>query len=548
VAVVGGGPAVANTSEWRRDVFIAMRVIDAAAASALEGRSSRRRRPLLPWRRRREDRPSEAEGEPAGSDLGRLLRDLRELEAKAGRALEPLPATRWLERVLPEWEALRGLPHATLFHRHPVDVHSMRTVAEIDYAMRVDEEQTGTPAAAAGLSRDEVLLAAMLHDIGKGHEGDHSIVGAVIAERFASRVGLGADATRRLAAAAEHHLLLPIVATRRDIADPRVIREAAEAIGDTSTLHLVYLLAVADARATGPEVWNPWKAQLIRSLYERVLEVLSVGTPEAATAPEQRLSAIVEALAGRFTAEQVEAHVRGIEPGYLLSTPPATIGDHIELIEQLGDRPTAVRRDRLGDLDRLTVATRDRPGILQSVVGALAGHNADVLGGVAYTRDDGVAIQVWHLVDALSGGGAAEDGARSIDDRRWERILNAVPAAIAGEFAIDERLAEVRATYPMPVPVRRDTEVNVDNGASTDYSVVEVHTADRRGLLYAITRTLHELALDIHLAKVDTIGAEVVDAFYVLRQNGRRLEAPDEIERVRSRIKAAVAALDEAPE
>ncbi|MCH7908826.1 MAG: MaoC family dehydratase N-terminal domain-containing protein [Candidatus Hydrogenedentes bacterium] len=324
------------------------------------------------------------------------------------------------------------------------------------------------------------------------------------------------------------------------------IRRWAEAIGDTSTLHLVYLLAVADARATGPEVWNPWKAQLIRSLYERVLEVLSVGTPEAATAPEQRLSAIVEALAGRFTAEQVEAHVRGIEPGYLLSTPPATIGDHIELIEQLGDRPTAVRRDRLGDLDRLTVATRDRPGILQAVVGALAGHNADVLGGVAYTRDDGVAIQVWHLVDALSGGAAAEGGARSIDDRRWERILDAVPAAIAGEFAIEQRLAEVRATYPMPVPVRRDTEVNVDNGASTDYSVVEVHTADRRGLLYAITRTLHELALDIHLAKVDTIGPQVVDAFYVQRRNGRRVENADEIERLERRVREAVLALDEA--
>jgi [protein-PII] uridylyltransferase len=198
-----------------------------------------------------------------------------------------------------------------------------------------------------------------------------------------------------------------------------------------------------------------------------------------------------------------------------------------------------VRRDALDGVDRMTVVTRDRPGILSLVAGTLTAHSANVLGGLAYTREDGIAIQVMHVNDALG---------RTIDDRRWGRILNAVPLALEGRYPVDLRLAETRATYHAVPRIQIPTSVVVDNNDSDRYSILEVHAADRLGLLYALTGALHDLSLDIQLAKVDTIGAEVVDAFYVLRQNGRRLEAPDEIERVRSRIEAAVAALDEAPE
>ena len=181
------------------------------------------------------------------------------------------------------------------------------------------------------------------------------------------------------------------------------------------------------------------------------------------------------------------------------------------------------------------MVTPDHPGILSRVAGTLAVHNANVLGGSAFTRDDGVAIEVMHVNDGLG---------HDIDDRRWQRILEAVPQALAGEFPIDEQLAETRRTYHAVPRDPMETTVHVDNSGSDRYSIVEVGTSDRIGLLYAITRALHDLALDIHLAKVDTFGAEVVDAFYVLRENGRRIEGADEIERVARRVKEAVAALD----
>jgi [protein-PII] uridylyltransferase len=176
--------------------------------------------------------------------------------------------------------------------------------------------------------------------------------------------------------------------------------------------------------------------------------------------------------------------------------------------------------------------------LLQAISGTLAVHNVEVLNGVAYTRADGVAIEVMHIGDALG---------HEIDERRWARVLDAVPRALAGEFSIDERLAETRATYHAVPLVPFPTAVLVDNDGSERYSIVEVRAADRLGLLYAITSAMHELALDIHLAKVDTLGGEVVDAFYVLRQNGRRIEEPDEIERLVARIEQAINALDAPP-
>ena len=518
-----------DSTGWSRRLFATMRTVDAEVAERLGeyGQGARRW-----WFVRRRPRERSAEG---GSDLERLLAVLRR-EDPLG--LEPLPPEEWLAHILPEWEQLRCLPHVTPFHRHPVDVHLIRTVNEMRHAIREDEEATGTPAAAAELhDEDELLLAALMHDIGKGHEGDHSEVGAVIAERFAARAGLDADTARRLSTVAGQHLLLPTVATRRDIADDRVISETADLVGDAHTLRLLYLVSVADARASGPDVWTPWKAQLMRSLYLRVLEVLSGGAPEAATAARLRAEAAVDALAGGFPAEEVETHLTQLPPGYVLSTPPEVIGEQLALIREAAGG-TAIRRDRLEGLDRLTIVTPDRPGILSLLAGTLAAHNVNVLGGVAYTRDDAVAIDVMHVNDALGHG---------IDDRRWGRILDAVPRALAGEFPVDERLAETRATYHAVPRVRIPTTVHIDNTDSERYSIVEVHAADRLGLLYVLTRTLHELSLDIHLAKVDTIGAEVVDAFYVLRENGRRVDEPDEIERVQRRIEEAIAALDEAP-
>ena len=518
-----------DSLEWGRTLYASMRIVDAAVEERLAA-SAEATRFWLPWRRT--SVPVAAPVAEGGSDIDRLRASLRFVAP--GRALDPLPLNASLDRLLPEWEVLRARPHIAPFHIHPVDVHIIRAVAEARQVMDVDEYESGTPAVARELGdRDELLLAAFLHDIGKGHGGDHSDVGAIIAERFVARAALPAEVASRLVTAVRLHLLLPNVATRRDIADPAVIEETAKRIGDATTLRLLYLLSVADARASGPNVWSQWKAQLMRAFYVRLLGVLAAEAPDAAVPTIER---VAEALHESFPDATVRAHLKAMGPDYLLGTPPERIGEHIALIAEAATKGgTAARRDHLGGIDRLTIVTPDRPGLIQTIAGTLAGFNASVLGGVAHTRDDGVAIEVWHVSDALGVG---------IDDRRWERILEAVPAALAGEFQIDARLAEVRASYPAAPLADVPTVVHIDNTASRDYTILEVSTADRRGLLYGITKLLHERGMDIHLAKVDTIGPEVVDAFYIRRDNGRRIEEPDEIERLRTAVLQTIEAIE----
>lgn len=548
-------PAVAewlavDRHAWERQVLNATRTIDHAVRerlSTITDAPRRRwfggllRRPsaiTLPTRGDAID--SDASPTP-DADLNALRAAVR--EAVTSPALEPLPRAPWLERVLPEWEALRGLPHVAPFHQHPVDTHALRAVAEALYAVEHDDDATGTPEAAARHGDiDELVLATLLHDIGKGHEEDHSLAGAVIAERFAARVGMDAERAQRLTLAVRHHLLLPSVATRRDIADPRVIHETAEIIGDARALHLLYLISIADGRATGPDVWNAWRAQLLQGLYMRVLDVLTAETG-AASATERRRQAVEAALADRYAAQRVQQHLDALPPSYVLSTPAETIAEHLDLLAAAEHAPerTTVHHERVGDVERLTIVTPDRPGILSQVAGVLAVHNVSVLGGVAYTREDGMAIDVMHVGDGLGVG---------IDERRWERISAALPEGLAGRFPIDARLAETRAAYAGRLTLGAapiQPTVHVDNLGSEAYSIVEVTAEDRIGLLYDITTALRGLALDIHLAKVDTLGREVVDAFYVRRENGRRVDELDEIERLRERVLEAIAPPRRAP-
>ena len=513
-----------------RRVLLAMRRVDEAAAAALAQRSEPT---WMRWGRMLLPPPGPAARPDSGpSAPAQLLATLRSIEAGA---LEPLPPTDWLERVLPEWGALRGLPNAAPFHLHPVDVHAVRTVVEARRAIIDERDAMGAGLVARELARDDdLLVAALVHEVAHALPTPDARAGGVIAERVASRLGLDAEAAQRLATVTDLHLLLPTVASRRDIAEPRVIAEVAEAVGDAATLHLLYLVAIADARATGPEAWSAWKAALMRTLYVRVLEHLRAGAPEVASATALRHDAVLAAIEGRFPRETIEAHLRALPPRYLLAMRPETVGDHLAMIAQAGVG-VAVRHDRAGELDRLTIVTHDRPGMLALVTGVLAVHEVSVLGGNAYTRDDGVAMEIFHVTDARGYG---------IDEAQWGRISDDITHAFDGSFDIAARLRAARRTSRHAGVPAAEPAVRVDNTGADGYSVIEVNTVDRVGLLHAITSVLHEIGLDIHLAKVDTIGNEVADAFYVLRENGRRIEAPDEIERVRRRVIEAVTALE----
>ncbi|HTE85402.1 MAG TPA: HD domain-containing protein, partial [Dehalococcoidia bacterium] len=223
----------------------------------------------------------------------------------------------WVDRVFPEWRHVVATPQHTPFHLHPLDTHLWRTVIELLAITRPSSDEPWCSEVAAELvSLDAALLSALLHDIGKGLPGDHSATGADAAAALLRRAGFGPSQTSIISGAVRHHLLLPTVATRRDIDDPRVVRQVADQVGDLQLLRILYLLSVADARATGPLVWSSWKASLIRTLFSRAVDVLTQSASPIAPVERGIVAALQAAVAGRVNPTAIGEHIQAMPPGY----------------------------------------------------------------------------------------------------------------------------------------------------------------------------------------------------------------------------------------
>ncbi|MGH9039830.1 MAG: ACT domain-containing protein, partial [Acidimicrobiia bacterium] len=391
--------------------------------------------------------------------------------------IEALDQRGLMTRILPEWSAVRCLPQRNAYHRFTVDRHLCEAAAGAAHLA----DQVRRP--------DLLLVGAFLHDIGKGFPGDHTDTGMVAVAQIAPRMGFEPDDVEVLVDMVRHHLLLPDVATRRDLADESTAATVARLVGDVDRLELLAALTEADSIATGPAAWGPWKAGLVRELVSRTAPVLAGHAirPAADALP-----------AGT---DDLVARVRGGE----------------ELVLEL-DGPV------------LTLVALDRPGLFSKVAGILALHGLDVVSARAWSPEEGIAADRFRVQSLY---GTVPDRAALEDDLR--RVLS-------GRLSLEARLADRARDYaaaprpPAAAPAR--VEVTVDNDASEAATVIEVRAPDRIGTLYRITRALAELHLDVRLAKVSTLGHEVVDAFYVVDGAGSKLTDADHLDEV-SRAVAA---------
>lgn len=350
----------------------------------------------------------------------------------------------------------------------------------------VDRHLLETVANAAALAgrverKDLLVLGALLHDLGKRDTGDHVEVGVELARRLGPRLGFPEPDIDVLAELVENHLLLSEVAIRRDLDDPETARRVAERVSSVETLGLLAALTEADSLATGPAAWGPAKAQLVALLIDRVTHVLEGGEPEGIDVAEFPSS---------------EQLVRLAEPGTVIE----------------------------GRGNALTVMTDDRAGIFSKVAGVLALHGLDVVSAAAYSND-GRALAEFQVFDRVR------------DAAPWARVERDLLRALDGRLALQARVAErarayagrQRAAWRPPTAT-----VRFDNDASQSATVIDVHAGDGIGVLYRITAALAELDVDIRSARVQTLGAQVVDAFYVVDRHGEKitdLETATEIER-----------------
>ncbi len=439
----------------------------------------------------------------------------------AVRAFEMLDRIGLLERYLPAWSAVRCRPQRDPYHRSSVDVHLLESFAGIATLIEdPGEDPFAINAVDTVGDRDGALLGALLHDIGKTGEGDHVSVGARVAAETLERIGVSEGTGELARFLVTEHLLLSNTATRRDLDDDELVVDVAARVGTPERLAALYLLTIADAQATGPLAWTPWRAALVRELVAKVRHVLERGDADVGTAArfDERARAIRGVLAGQDEAA-VERFLTQMPRGYVLTVPVERVVAHFQLttppVTTLDVRTHASDGSRPGTY-ALAVVAADRPGLLSMIAASLTLAGLSVLTAQVFTTEEGLAVDLFEVEGVFEAG---------VGEERWRSFRGTLRKAIQGRLSLEARVREKRERYPPPpgaVPVR----VGVDNGASDVFTVIDVRAPDRIGLLFDVTLTLAEQGLDVHLAKVATYGTRVVDAFYVRDELGRKIEGP----------------------
>jgi [protein-PII] uridylyltransferase len=425
-------------------------------------------------------------------------------------ALETLDRLGLLTRYLPAWEGVRCRPQRDPYHRFSVDTHLTTALRELGRMLRAEATDDAVEREAVRQIEevDGVLLGALLHDIGKVGTGGHVTVGARIAQETLEAMGVSAGARELASFMVAQHLLLPDTATRRDLTDDDLILDVAAAVGSPDRLAALYLLAKADAAATGPAAWTSWRRALIRELVAKVQRFFDRGEMGTELAEElaQRIGSLRDLLSDEPD-DEVERFVLRMPRGYFLSVDPVRAAAHYATVApDVGAREvrtTSAPGTSLGTYELLVVAG-DRPGLLSWIAGALALAGLSILTAQVFTTEDGVAADLFEVEGAFEP---------EVGERRWRAFRTTLREALEGQISLERRVSEQRRHYPPGIDA--PVTVTVDNEASDFFTVIEVGAPDRIGLLHDITAALAELRLDVHLAKVATFTGRVIDAFYV---------------------------------
>lgn len=380
-----------------------------------------------------------------------------------------------IDKWLPEWAAIRLRGSSSPVHRFTVDRHSIETCVQVKSHLRV-------------VSRPDLLVvAALLHDIGKGAEGDHSDVGAPMAEAIALRWGFSANDAARIGRLVRWHLLLPTVATRRDIEDPSTAANVAEIVGDIDSLELLVALTESDARSTSSTAWSPWRAGLINGLVDKTRAVLQEGvaTPDP---------------------ENYEGWPEGFDPPSAVNGNDSLQGRQFSL---------EVRNHHTGS--RIIISTPDRSGSMADMAAGIALAGLEVLSARAVTTGT-TATTLWEVTR---------------DDVDATKLTERIKSVVDGTLDLDARLKLTPAEDAV------DTTVRVLEDRSETATLIEVRAQDRRGLVWAVSRAIAAEGVSIRSAHLSTYGPEARDVFYVVDAGGQSLP-PDVAKRLTERVAAAL--------
>jgi [protein-PII] uridylyltransferase len=447
---------------------------------------------------------------------------------------------RVLDRFIPEFGQLLCLVQHDLYHIYTVDEHSLMGIREMEELKegRFKDESLLLTQVIRDVEKIEVLyLGMMFHDIGKGHGKSHSEIGAEMVQRIARRMHMNPDDTEELIFLVRHHLLMSHLSQRRDTEDEKILREFALQVQTPQRLQRLYLLTFADMKAVGPEVWNRWKGSLLNELYLRTLDILDreEGMEEARDGRVARIQGRVSRQLAQSSGKNI---MKLLPDAYFLTTPEEDIPGHLSLMSRFPAQMyiCSVRHYPEKEYSEFAICTFDRPGLFSQIAGVFASLSLDILGARITTRKDGIAFDVFRISHQGRGESILESAV-------WDRVRKALDRVFSGEADVEELVKTTRQPSFLKKPTVRwvPTEVLIDNAASEKFTVVDVYTRDRVGVLYTITRTLHRLGLTIHLAKISVNVNQIADVFYVTDLLGEKILSPERLGRIKKNLMDALA-------
>ena len=419
------------------------------------------------------------------------------------RALRRMNELGVLAAFLPEFEPIVAMMQFNMYHSYTVDEHTIQVISNFSRIERLELEEElpiSTEILRDGVDRKVLMVAMLLHDIGKGRDQDHSVLGAQIARKVAPRLGLSRNDCDTVEWLVRYHLLMSDMAQKRDIADPRTVRDFAKAVQTVKRLDLLTVLTVCDIRGVGPDTWNNWKAALIRALYRQTRHAL-----------EEGMEALNRENRGTEAKKTLRAELHGwdkkdIKHETARHYPPYWQGLHVtahvvfaNLLKGLGNDEIRIdlHPDDDRDATRVCFIVADHPGIFSRMCGALALVGANIVDARTFTSKDGYSTAAFWVQDAEGS---------PFEASRLPRLRKMIERTLAGEVIAGEAIQTRDKLKKRERAFRVPTSITFDNEGSEIYTIIEVDTRDRPGLLYDLTRTLANSNVYIASAVIATYG------------------------------------------
>ena len=454
------------------------------------------------------------------------------------RILRLMNETGFLGKFMPDFGRIVAMMQFDMYHSYTVDEHTVFAMGILN-GIETGRLSEIAPVASAAVHeinlRDELYVALLLHDIAKGRGGDHSILGAEVAQAVCPGFGMSEAATETVAWLVRHHLLMSETAFRYDLNDPTTIERFAAEVQSPERLNLLLVLTVADIRAVGPNVWNGWKAQLMRDLYTRTMAVLRGSTPdhELSFIAAENKAILKDHLKPEWKDEMIDQHLDLFYPAYWTSFDADGYARHAQLCRDhylSGDLLTVgMTPDPKRNATEVIIITADDAGLFSRIAGGVAAMGAYIVDARITTRKDGLTLDVLWIQN--------EDKKAITNPAELKALRKGLGDALTGMLDIDE--ATERRLLQTPSRIRRiqaPARVFVSNKASNTHTVVEINGKDAPGLLYKVTARMAEMGLQIQTASVSTYGDRVVDVFYVKDGFGLKISSEARREKLQQEL------------